>query len=627
MHISEIKSPKTFLQFLTQNVTSLTKKDITNAAGILLLFLLLYCGLYLCVGHPFVPGRHPEGSAWSIMVVWLAAQIGAILAEMINIPAPVGMICAGLFLKNVPSSGVNQGILILGLKPSWSIRIREAALAIIFLRSGLEIDLAIFKRVGWTAVKLLLIPGLVEAFFDGAIAIPIFGMPPAFGFALGFILKAIGPALVIQLMFELQSTGLGVGKEIPKTVVAAASFDDMIAITGYTIFINIAVQGQSNQGWHIARGPLSVVFGIGLGCIAALFCSATKLWNNNYKRTAVLVLCALSMKYFFDLYLFTSGGALAALFLGLVVKELWRRKLPGFLTSKDDEPLENIRVAEKHVRFLWRWIFMPLLFCLLGTLINFGKLTNGTIKKAVGLIFAGLAVRMTTTFCIIFTGPYNWKECIWFAIAWIPKATVQAALASLPLDAVTIAYPVGSPLHAQYRQWGEDALTTAVFEILISGTLGCLLVRWFSPVLLQQELPPATLTKKLPSLQSLDLPGSGLSMMSVGDLTEGGPAPDMVTHYLGLLDQLAGELIKQGQVSEDEDYTEEYGERVRAGVRALSRTLDEEVNVADVNGQDAYRRAVAVVRRRQGLTSSRSLGLIPAGGNDVEVAKPLDHAE
>lgn len=45
----------------------------------------------------------------------------------------------------------------------------------------------------------------------------------------------------------------------------------------------------------------------------------------------------------------------------------------------------------------------------------------------------------------------------------------------------------------------------------------------------------------------------------------------MVTHYLGLLDQLAGELIKQGQVSEDEDYTEEYGERVRAGVRALSR--------------------------------------------------------
>ena len=45
----------------------------------------------------------------------------------------------------------------------------------------------------------------------------------------------------------------------------------------------------------------------------------------------------------------------------------------------------------------------------------------------------------------------------------------------------------------------------------------------------------------------------------------------MVTHYLGLLDQLAGELITQGKVSEDEEGTEEYGERVRSGVRALSR--------------------------------------------------------
>lgn len=53
------------------------------------------------------------------------------------------MICAGLFLRNVPSSGANQGFLIEGLKASWSNRIKEAALAVIFLRSGLEIDLQV----------------------------------------------------------------------------------------------------------------------------------------------------------------------------------------------------------------------------------------------------------------------------------------------------------------------------------------------------------------------------------------------------------------------------------------------------------------------------------------------------
>lgn len=40
------------------------------------------------------------------------------------------------------------------------------------------------------------------------------------------------------------------------------------------------------------------------------------------------------MKYFFDKYQFTSGGALGSLTLGLVVKELWRRRLPGLLASK-----------------------------------------------------------------------------------------------------------------------------------------------------------------------------------------------------------------------------------------------------------------------------------------------------
>ena len=40
------------------------------------------------------------------------------------------------------------------------------------------------------------------------------------------------------------------------------------------------------------------------------------------------------MKYFFDKYQFTSGGALGSLTLGLVVKELWRRRLPSLLASK-----------------------------------------------------------------------------------------------------------------------------------------------------------------------------------------------------------------------------------------------------------------------------------------------------
>ena len=70
----------------------------------------------------------------------------------------------------------------------------------------------IFKKVGWVATRLLLVPGILEAFFDGGLAVALFGMPPTFAFALGFILKAVGPALVIQCMFDVQQKRLGTAK-------------------------------------------------------------------------------------------------------------------------------------------------------------------------------------------------------------------------------------------------------------------------------------------------------------------------------------------------------------------------------------------------------------------------------
>lgn len=68
--------------------------------------------------------------------------------------------------------------------------------------------------------------------------------------------------------------------------------------------------------------------------------------------------------------------------------------------------------------------------------------------------------------------------------AWGAQATVQAALGGLPGDAAARAYPPDNPQHAKFKQWGTYALTTSVFEIIISGTLGSLMVRWLSPLLL-----------------------------------------------------------------------------------------------------------------------------------------------
>ena len=134
---------------------------------------------------------------------------------------------------------------------------------------------------------------------------------------------------------------------IPATVVAAASFDDMIAITGYTIFIDIAVTPPGNQIWSIMHGPLSVIFGMLAGFVAAYLCAFTKLWNNKVKRTAVVLLAALFMKFIFDKYGFISGGALGSLTLGLIVKELWAHGQPGPFALKETngEFIRSVRAS------------------------------------------------------------------------------------------------------------------------------------------------------------------------------------------------------------------------------------------------------------------------------------------
>lgn len=83
----------------------------------------------------------------------------------------LGMLASGLILRNAAPELVDT------LPSTWSKMLRTFALGMIFLRSGLELDIRIFKRVGPAATRLLLIPGLTEAFVTGGIAMRLLNLP------------------------------------------------------------------------------------------------------------------------------------------------------------------------------------------------------------------------------------------------------------------------------------------------------------------------------------------------------------------------------------------------------------------------------------------------------------------
>lgn len=390
------------------------------------------------------------------------------------------MLVAGILLENIPWTAIDA------FPPKWGSQMRAAALATIFLRCGLELDFGTMRKFKYPAIRLALIPGLVEALFDAGLGVALFGMSYTLGLCMGFILKAVGPGLVVPAMFRLQKSSMGTDQGIPSTVVIAASFDDAVAITGFAIFSTIAIQSvggtTANAAWTIAEGPMQVVFGIVGGILAGFCIGVTVLWNTHIKRFVALYFTGLLLMFFLSYYNLLSGGALGALFTGLVASNLWERGIPrrfslgqSFSYSPD---------CERTMSIIWRWIMEPILFVTVGSTLNFSMLTGGDVPKAIAIVVAGVTVRMLFTFISMSGFTYTIKEKLFYCIAWTPKATVQAALSAAPLMLIK-QYKVGDPNYEQWVRWGNQILTTGLFAIIICGTLGVLAIHFSAAVLLQ----------------------------------------------------------------------------------------------------------------------------------------------
>merc|ERR1719359_562935 len=190
---------------------------------------------------------------------------------LIGAPRLLGMLCMGIALKNI-------GDPVRGLPDAWAGVIRTFGLTNILMRGGLEMDIGAVKRLGLAVVRLTVLPGVSEAFTVACCSMAMFGMPFPLGLALGFILGAVSPAVVVGGMFDLQQRHYGVEKGVPSLVVAAASFDDVVAISGFSLCIGFAI-GSGDLASQLLHGPLEIILGVGTGFCGAYICALTALWD------------------------------------------------------------------------------------------------------------------------------------------------------------------------------------------------------------------------------------------------------------------------------------------------------------------------------------------------------------
>lgn len=380
----------------------------------------------------------------SLSFIFLVGLSLAAICEKIRLPRIVGMIAAGILLGPFVLDMLDPQIL--GI----SSELRQAALIIILIRAGLSLDLFDLKRVGRPAVLMSFLPASFEILGYVLTAPRLLGVSRIEAAVIGAVLGAVSPAVVVPRMLRLMEEKRGTGKSIPQLVMAGASCDDIFVIVLFTAFVGMA-QGGKAKLLDFVNIPISVLLGAAIG--AAFGFLLALFFERAYSRghlirgslKVIIILGAAFLLIAVEAWAkkrVAVSGLLAVVSMACVLK----LKSAACVTKRLSEKFGKLWLAAEVV-----------LFVLVGAAVDIRYTLNAGFA-AVGVIFAALLFRAVgVAVCLIGT-PLNFRERLFCIIAYLPKATVQAAIGSVPLS--------------MGLSCGSTVLSVAVLGILITAPLG-----------------------------------------------------------------------------------------------------------------------------------------------------------
>ncbi len=380
----------------------------------------------------------------SLSFIFLVGLSTAAICQKLKLPRIIGMLATGIVLGPYVLNLLDPSIL--GI----SSELRQIALIIILIKAGLSLNIADLKKVGRPAVMMSCVPAGCEILGYFIFAPMLLGVTRIEAAVMGAVLGAVSPAVVIPRMVKLMDEKYGTEKSIPQLIMAGASCDDIFVIVLFSTFSNMA-QGGSAKIMDFVNIPISIILGIVLGAIFGLmlaFFFETAYAHKHLVRNSMKVIIILGVSFLLmsieawvKEYVSVSG-LLAVVSMACVLKIKSTDKVSNRLSAK----------------FGKLWLAAEvLLFVLVGAAVDI-RYTLGAGLAAVGMIFIALIFRAIGVILCLIGTPLNAKERLFCVIAYLPKATVQAAIGSVPLA-------MGLPC-------GNIVLSVAVLAIIITAPLG-----------------------------------------------------------------------------------------------------------------------------------------------------------
>ena len=380
----------------------------------------------------------------SLALIFLVGLSMGAICGYLKLPRIIGMLATGIVLGPYVLDLLDPSIL------SISADLRKIALIIILLKAGLSLNLEDLKKVGRPAVMMSFVPASFEILGYILLAPVILDITRTEAAVMGAVLGAVSPAVVVPRMVKLMETGYGTKKAIPQMILAGASCDDIFVIVIFTTFLSMA-QGGKASAVSFLNIPVSIVLGVLLGAVTGyllyLFFE-TAYARKHYVRNSMKVIVVLGFSFLMiavENWLdgkVAVSGLLAVVSMACVLK----MKSTAFVSKRLSEKFGKLWLAAEMVLFVLVGAAVDIRYTLEAGAAAILMILAALVFRAVGVVLCTVKINLTL------------KERIFCVIAYLPKATVQAAIGSVPLAA-------GLPC-------GKIVLSVAVMAIIITAPLG-----------------------------------------------------------------------------------------------------------------------------------------------------------
>ncbi len=396
--------------------------------------------------------------AFSIAEIIVLSIIADWLFRRLRIPGLIGILLVGILLGPQVLNQINPDLLAIGTD------LRLIALIVILLRAGFELSRKTLHRVGTQALLLAFIPATCEGVAITLAGPRLLGLTLMESALLGSVLAAVSPAVVVPRMIAFIKERRGARKAIPSMVMAAASVDDIYVIVAHSVLVGLYVGRRMNLAWEIASIPLSLVLGAAAGLAIGVGLYRIFERSDLWATKQVLIVIAASIFLVRLQYLLAGrvpfSGLVAAMAIGFVILE--RRE--------DIAHAISARLARV-------WIFAEIvLFAMVGAQVNITVAWQAGLA-GIAVILIGLLARSAGVAACLTSSGLTGKERLFVAVAYSPKATVQAAIGAGPLLAMRAAGMATGP--------GEINVAVAVLSIILTAPAGA----WAIDALGRRVLP------------------------------------------------------------------------------------------------------------------------------------------